>query len=220
MAVKKNEFKPTPNDEGWHDYVMSLFHADELDNGKPKCDGLRRLTELLIGKIVTVAPRVVVSEKNYACVEILIEIIMDLDKTKDIYHLSIGDVADCHLGNTPAEYALHASATAMTRAESRVYRKLLRLRNVISAEEQNDKLNEKYAEETAQNKINDGMITIIRNICKRCRIDVSKFINNGSKLYSDIKEVDHDVAVAMIYRLDQYQRNFDGIPENIKISEK
>src|SRR5689334_6604577 len=46
------EERPDFNSYEWHDYVMKQFMPDELFEGNPTVDGLRRVTEALIGKIV------------------------------------------------------------------------------------------------------------------------------------------------------------------------
>jgi len=58
-AVPSNLRRYSPEDTGWTDYVLSLMAKNEIQDGKPKCVGLRRMTELLMGKIVESHAKVV-----------------------------------------------------------------------------------------------------------------------------------------------------------------
>ena len=40
----------------WNDYVMSLFEEDELIENRPLSAGLRRVSELVLGRIVSSGP--------------------------------------------------------------------------------------------------------------------------------------------------------------------
>jgi hypothetical protein len=39
------------NSESWSEWVLSQFADDELENGAPTCDGLRRVAEDVLGPI-------------------------------------------------------------------------------------------------------------------------------------------------------------------------
>ncbi len=40
----------------WNDYVLELFADNELFDGRPTCAGLRRVSELVLGQIVSSRP--------------------------------------------------------------------------------------------------------------------------------------------------------------------
>ena len=43
-------------DVEWNDYVLSNFNENEMFDGRPLCAGLRRVAELLLGRIVVSRP--------------------------------------------------------------------------------------------------------------------------------------------------------------------
>ena len=43
---------PEPTDEGWYDFLIDNLYENELVQGNPTTDGLRRLTERFYGEIV------------------------------------------------------------------------------------------------------------------------------------------------------------------------
>ena len=47
---------PDPTSPEWNDYVLGLFAENELYDGRPLCAGLRRVAELLLGRIVISRP--------------------------------------------------------------------------------------------------------------------------------------------------------------------
>ena len=57
-AVKDviDDGSPMPTDPKWNDYVLSLFEENELFDKMPLTNGLRRVAELLMGRIVFSGP--------------------------------------------------------------------------------------------------------------------------------------------------------------------
>ena len=54
---------PNPTSPDWNDYVLSLFDEKELYDGRPLCAGLRRVAELVMGRIVSSRPTQVLLRK-------------------------------------------------------------------------------------------------------------------------------------------------------------
>src|SRR4051794_38377276 len=58
IAINKNiqtedlKIPPRIYEVGWNDYVMGEFQENEVEDGRPKVNGLRRLTRKLIGPIL------------------------------------------------------------------------------------------------------------------------------------------------------------------------
>ena len=116
----------------WHQYVMSQFKEDELQNDNPTVDGLRRVVELLIGEIVLSESTLVSAPTvgyDRACVSHRVVLSNGHEHT---------DLADSYWRNTDKKYREFPVAVASTRAEGRVLRKILKLRKVVAAEEHNN----------------------------------------------------------------------------------
>ena len=214
----------------WHSYVMTQFEPDELDNGAPKVEGLRRVTSLLLGPIVQAGPVQVFPSTDP----------IGPGRATVVYEVGIlhGDgsirtfreVADSCAGNTDHQFVKFPVAIASTRAEARALRKALMIK-VIAADElsnssvtdeiTNASISNMVKEETNQNIEEFSLITsqqeaIIKKLCERLDIDFKSFINIGEKTYNDIKDVPMTKAAAMIKKLSEFQNNIETIPAKIK----
>jgi hypothetical protein len=213
----------------WHDYVMSHFHADELQDGKyPKVDGLRRVAEILIGRIIISGPKDVfgtLTPDNTGRATVVYQVVFDTLGGQKVF----SSVAGSYLGNTDDEYAVFPEAIAEVRAEARALRRALRLR-AVSAEELTSK-DTKQIVKAQTERISDGewelndnisstQITFLTKTCEKLGIDLNKFICSGKETYADIKSIPKGVAVDMIKRLNEYQSSTNQsivIPEEIKL---
>lgn len=133
------ESTPTPRriDPEWNDYVMSHFVDDELIDGKPNASGLRRVFEKLIGIVTAVDVNVIQppnpENDNHAVVSTQLTY---FSLQNGLGTIRVSDAADVFIGNTAEPFYRHPVATAATIAESRCYRKELRLRTISSEENQ------------------------------------------------------------------------------------
>ncbi len=221
---------PEMSDPKWHSYVMSHFLVDELDNGAPKVEGLRRVTQQLIGRIVSSGPVQVFPSTDSigpgrATVVYQVEI-LPVGGTL----LTFREVADSCAGNTDPEFVKYPVAIASTRAEARALRKALQIK-VVSADEMvntsvpdeitNNSVNKMVQEETGNDLneyelITDSQIKVVGALCERLGIDVSKFINSGEKTYESIERVPKATAARMIKKLSLFQKDMNEIPVAIK----
>lgn len=207
---------PTFSEYGWHDYVMSHFEEDELVEGSPTVDGLRRVCELLIGKIVEISNTVLQfpSPENERRATVKSRIVIEND-TLLIYE----GAADVYPGNTDGIYARHPVALAETRAEGRALKRALRLRKVISAEEIGSGQQEEAAEQSELNKpINDNQKMFINMICDKSRLNlnIDKAIKVILPKVKNSTELKYGEAKELIMKLDEYQRKPESILEDIK----
>lgn len=205
---------PTPTDEGWNDFVISKFRSDELEQGKPTVDGLRRMAELLLGPIVSAIPKTVQAPHKdngfHAVVEFLVGISWDGDPN-DIR--VFGDVADVYPGNTDPAYARFAVATATTRAEGRALRKALKLRKVVTAEEITTLA---VSESGLTGFIANYQIRGVERLCRDLNISIAKLLQKTEFKYGSLTHVPHDQAIKLLSLLNSYLQNRDKIPASIK----
>ena len=237
MVVKEDS--PAYDSPEWEPYVMSKFQASELAEGKhPKLPGLRRVANLLLGDVVFSAPTkvdtVLLPDAPGRCSVVYTIRIM----WKFGMHLPYDDIREFSAlggswhGNTDDMFAVFPEAIAEARAEARAYRKALQL-SVVGADELTRKDTAEITRSVVEKavipsteqpkKITNNQINSIKNISARLGIDVTKFINMGSKKYDVIEDVSYEVATKMISQLSRYQSNgedFQEIPASIKVESK
>tara|TARA_R110000824_G_scaffold9415_5_gene42167 strand:+ start:2058 stop:2963 length:906 start_codon:yes stop_codon:yes gene_type:complete len=207
---------PTMDSDKWADYVMSQLRNDEMDQGNPTCDGLRRVTEYLIGPIVGRDIRIAQSpnKDNYGTATVVCSVKV-LNNIPD--HILYGremqeeDAADVNKYNTQKPFCLHPTATATTRAEARALRKILRLKKVVAAEELAGEGTEDFADAwRPSDPVQDEQINLLDIVCQRCDVSVMEYINSGERIYSSIYELDKNKAQSMIQHINKIQQ--DKVP--------
>jgi len=215
MSVDKelNEEKldPTSCDYDWSPFVLKQLKEDEIFDGNPTVDGLRRIACSLLGPIIAEKSEVLqmpcMDNEYRATVRCTIEI----DSFGGI--VSADGVADDYAGNTDKVFAKFPVATAETRAEGRALRKLLKLRKGVADEEvcgSND--------EDENKKITNNQLNFIDKLCNTNRLDINikSFINSGSQQYEKVTDIAYETSIRIVTRLSEYQRDKDSIPDNIK----
>ena len=221
LSQESELVRPAFNSEKWSEWVMSKFTDDELENGAPTCDGLRRVAEDILGPIekVEVIKNDTPNVNNRGNATVVVGVTINpvhLDgHPRYGYSIYVEDLADANRLNTPEEIFKHPSATAGTRAESRVYRKMLRLRKILAAEELAS--NESNLEEdwSPSTPITDQQITVIDMLCKRTNMNVLDFINCGDLKYVCIEQVSEHSAQKMLQYLNSIQRKNSDRPDDI-----
>ena len=181
------ETSPEITSPEWHDYVMSKFSDDELEDNKykpgekcPKVDGLRRVAELLLGDLLESNIQIITHANQGNFVTAHCELVFDVDGQQKKY----SEVGDCNIEATNAPYNLFPSSIASTRAEGRALRKALKLRKTVAAEEvnlgndneaasPNINLEQKYENDAP---INNALINAIDLICKRKGVNGDSFV--------------------------------------------
>ena len=160
-------------DDDWTEYVLSLLDEDQLYNGYPKVDGLRRvmgkLGFIILDSEVSViqAPN---ENNNYtATVEYCIR--YNTDETQYKSSVTYRDVADASKGEFGPPFNKHITAIAATRAEGRTIRKLLRLKNVLTHEEKD--LDENIEKEN-NDRAGSQQVQVIKMMCGKRDLNLDK----------------------------------------------
>lgn len=205
----------------WNDYVMTFFTDKELIDGNPLTAGLRRVAEILVGEIISSKPvDVQRTETNdpIGRTTVIYEVQFLVKSGDKEYVKTYADVSDVWAGNTDDLFAVHAPATAATKAEGRALRKALKIRAVAAEELCKKDVSEYLSQQTGQldERIKPEQIKYIDMNCKKLDIDVIKFINSGEKEYNSVYEVKRETAAKMIDIINKFKRGDNTLSQNLK----
>lgn len=223
---------PSYLSEEWSDFVMTKFSDKELMDGCPTVVGLRRVAELLLGPVVVSECEHVQSHfgsdslgrpDSHAVIKYTVA--FDWNNTGQLRTYS--GLAEVNRTNTDDLFLGFPVATAESRAEGRAYKKALKIRGLTADEIPKDKDVKSQIEsifgkdgeiDNSKQSITVMQYNIIKKNCKDCGIDVLKFINSNKKYgpYSDLSDVDKDVAAKMVAKLNVYNNDRESIPSDIK----
>lgn len=206
---------PFMHDVAWTEYVMKHFKDDEIFDGYPTVDGLRRVATKLLGPIISSVSRVVQAPTSangmHATVEHTVTFRWDDNWSLDDKR-TFQDVADVCPMNTELPYVLHSAATAATKAEGRALRKALQLRRVLAAEEMMD--TPKYNDDN-KHLITDSQLCFIDKMCYDLKINAVSLLNSGKEKYKSVRDVPYNKAVEICHYLNQVQIKTKTLPENL-----
>ena len=180
---QKESNTPSPDSPEWSDWALSQLTKDELYDGNPTCDGLRRLAIKILGQFNVKAPTVHFCSQEYAAV------------TVNLYWpgtgRSISASAEVHSGNADAPFNQYPLATAETRALGRALRIALNLRKVVTAEEVSRKANISIPitdEARDKGAITSTQKKFVNLMCKKHDISIDQVV--AKALDSENKKLD------------------------------
>lgn len=218
VELKPEDKIPSMIDSDWSDYVLKQFEEDEMIDGNPTVDGLRRVAKKLLGDIIESTCNVISSPTPANDFSSTVEHIVIIEWTRDTQtpgYRRFKEVADVNLLNCDPEFRRFASSTASTRAEARALRKALMLKRVVAAEEITE-----IAPETEDGKKSDKITKAQMNflvlICKRNNINIMNYINMGTNKFDRLEDVPYNLAIKMSGVLSEYQRKPEKIKDSIK----
>lgn len=200
---------PTCIDPEWTKYVLSLMTDDELEQGMPKVDGLRRVATFLFGPFstnteVVQTPNV---DNGYRAT-----VVVKLDFNKPIF--SCSGSADVFSGNTNKMFAIHPVATAETRAEGRALRRALRLTKVISAEELDGA--DKDEPNGTDNRIQSGVLNGLKIMASKVGVNLDKLSLYMGYQTNSLEDLSNADGIKISEKIGKFQRKEEAIPDEIK----
>lgn len=224
--LEKLEIEVAPHifSDKWAEFIMGQFEEDELVGDAPKCVGLSRLVQKWIGPIIRcgIASHTPPTTENKGTATVVYQVeVFVTNQDHPAYGLGEGtlfyeDIADVNQDNTDFPYCKHQSATAATRAESRIYRKMLNLRHIIAAEEVAEVAEEDGdIEWVTDESITDDQMSVINLICSRLNLNVMEFMNSGKNTYAVVQQIPKRVATKMIKELNRLQQGEKAKPQHV-----
>lgn len=216
MPDQVEEVAPKMTSPEWTNYVLSKFQPDELYEDSPKVDGLWRVAESLLGLIVNYDAKVIEapSERNGFSSTVECRLVL---RREDGELLTSAGVGDCSPRNADSKFGIFASSFAETRAKGRALRTLLRLRNVVAAEEKDDSDNQF---DDMQENITDIQQETIDVLCNKMDLNVVRVV---LKVATDLnykvttfRTISKAVAGKIIQRLKTYQKDKKLIDDEVK----
>jgi hypothetical protein len=219
-----NKDEMTSKDGGWTQYILGMFTEDEMDGKNPRVEGLRRVSEDVIGNIIEEGCDLVSSPNNDNEMRVCVKawIIFDLG---DGRIKRCEALADAYPGNCSSEFGYYLTAMADTRAKGRCFRNALKLKKVVSAEEIDSFI-------VRQNKENDGdpidttQLTALRMMTKRMKISIPKLLEFMK--IKNIKNTEGSLDISLLKRgdtkkilqqLNEMSCGEQEIPENMREKE-
>lgn len=203
-TVVSEKVIPTPTDPEWQDYVLSHLADDELMNGNPTVDGLRRIAPIVLQLEVTGTAKVIQAPNKpngmVATVEYSIRA-ASAGPTRPF--LFITECADASPDNCDVPYSLHPSAMAATRAEGRALRKLLKLRKLTTAEEVATP-REIKSEDGTPVYIKYNQFAALNTLFKTNNLNGIKYINKYTEKYHSTKYPMTQIPFAVAKELIQH----------------
>lgn len=208
----------SPSEEGWNDYVLSFFLADEKFKDSPTVDGLRRVAEKLVGEIIEQNTNVVqapIGEDKRATVVHTVVFLCPGDIVK-----RFSGAADVYWGNCDKPFYKYPVSTAETRAEGRALRRALKLRKIVAAEELSEAaLQDDPKPVVAEDMITDNQINFLEILCRNdargLNINIKKLVNKKFPSVYNIRGLRHSESLEIQKILSSYQQDKTTIPVDI-----
>lgn len=208
---------PARYDPEWSDYVMSLLSDDELDNGYPKVDGLRRLAQKLVGEIVESSTNV--SHVHHHDGNVFIVVVHSITFVdEDGVERMFDGAADGGHHNIRGDYVMYPTAVTETRAEGRALRRALNLKTIVAEE-----LAEVKVPSPVEIPKNTGMMTDMQknSLQKLCGNGVRGMNVNVGKLAQkllnkDISSLTKEDAAALLKHVSEMQRDESLLTEDVQ----
>lgn len=217
----KQDALPQYGSQEWQSYVLSQIKPSEQIDGFPRCFGLRRVAQDLLGPIVSskpttlsVIPQMTANDVPTRAVTVLYEITFDWTLDRSIWvdpsnpiinYRTFGAVSDC-VEDINTAWGRNPAASADTKAESRALKKALCI-NILSAEERVSGYDEKLEEGPKNNKITDQLVGFILAKANQLKLDISKVMTSAGIESTNVKDLTLEEGRNLFAHINTYQQN-------------
>ena len=200
--------KPSSCSPQWVDYVIDQLTDNELVNGAPTTDGLRRVCEGEFGEIIAShsSPVDSLCTNTGRCA---VNHTLHILKYETGQEIMVSACVDVLHNKLPAPFNEHMLATACTRAEGKALRRAMKIK-VHTSEELN---NEDPEDASSGEPVNDQQISAIKVMSKRNNVDLESFCKSQSDGANSIRDLTNLEARLIINKLSSFQRK--GVPEEV-----
>lgn len=206
---------PTYGSPEWQSYVLSLMEPNEQMDGFPRCFGLRRVAQLLLGPIVSAKASVVnvIPTEQSRAVTISYEVTFDWELTRPVWidprHYvpslrTFGGVADC-VEDTNSPWGRNPAATAETKAMSRALKQALSI-NVLSAEERVSGYEDGPKEGKNDAPITSQLISFIEAKVNTLKLNLSDVMKEGGLKTTVLKDLSLEEGRQLFAFINKYQQ--------------
>lgn len=199
----------------WSAYVLSKFEKDELSDGAPNVHGLRRISQLLLGPIIStkiVLLQSTLDPSTYGRASVVYEIQIEFPDGVRVFQ----DCAGAYPGNTDKDYAKYPEAIAATRAEARCLRKALRIQGPASEEVCKTPTTLDIQTDTSiMDKISANQISMIKNRSQTYNINLDKLIEKITGEKNVLEGLKREQAQQICTYLNEIQTNRTDLTEDV-----
>lgn len=217
----------------WSDHVLSELAPDEKIDNYPKADGLKRLVQLFLGPIIESTTDLKNfptfgadgHSQNTSTAVVTIKI-ADRELNTITTFSAVADASCYSVQDEPFNH--HLSAIAETRAEARVYRKALGLKNVVSVDELSKEKKSNLPSTPVgtatplDDKDDKDMIQHTQKVwlkkeCQSLDINLRTFVNTGlGREVSELDKCTRNEARALGDSLSQFKKKKNDVPDTLK----
>lgn len=215
----KQDALPQYGSPEWQSYVLSQIRPNEQIDGFPRCFGLRRVAQELLGPIVSakatavsVIPQMTVNDTPTRAVTINYEITFDWTLDRSVWldprnpqpnFRTFGGVSDC-VEEVNSPWGKHPASSAETKAMSRALKQALCI-NILSAEEKVSGYDDGPEEAPKNNKITDQLISFITAKANQLQIKVED-VMKANGLNCPIKDLTLEDGRGLFAAINKYQQ--------------
>lgn len=199
---------PRPEDPGWTEHVLSFLAENEMVNGSPKVDALRRICLRLLGPFSEEVRIIQTPEINNDSRATAVATITFRNSG-----LVFTGSADACSRNCDLMFSKYPVSVAETRAIGRGIRKALMLVNIIATEEATDAPADSNNE--AAEFVSNSMINSLKHISSRLNIDLLKLALHMNFVVADLTELNKRQALNISNELSSFSTSEKPIPNEI-----